>query len=396
MKEYIISDNACITDVTQTERYLNKIVTETVDIEDLLPKLKNNSVYYIDTKFNYSTSETSSSKYMWINTGLISTGNKPIFISLLWNETNRAYEGYYVGVPKLLVDSIINYYPTYTKQIRNNYSQFCNEVVNVLVPDMEPEPKDDTESKEVMGLTSDIFSQLLYNSWESIDGLERFIKIIGARLVTLIKENATEYYMMNNIKSAIINTGLIGQFNEDILILYRWNEKTNGYKPYKQITSKKEMIDEGFSKEQVTNVHLLPIKFFDGDGLLRNVTINDFDVSPTSLEHIINERRDRFPNEIIDYPSDVLATKIYDSLHTGLKMLERDNTYAKPTYSAKLQDISWFIPLHISTSFSEEPELVMVVKKDNKGLFYEVKTILPYDSNVKDRITSVALYRKYW
>lgn len=332
---------------------------------------------------------------MWIDTGLISTGNKPIFVSLI-KSSSGIYEGDFVGVPKFIVDSMLNFYPNNARAIRDNFSVFCSEIVTKMVPETTELKEKKVPSKELSDLTSDIFAQLLYNSWETIDGLDRFIKIIGARLESLIEENKTEYYIVNNIKSAIVNTGLIGKFNEDILVMYRWNCTKNAYCPHKQIHTKKQMIDEGFSKDQVDNTTLLPIKFFEGDGLLRNVSINDFDINPRNLEHIITERRDRFPSEIVDCPSDVLATKIYDSLNTGLKMLERDNTYAKPSYSAKLRGISWFLPLHIYTSFSEEPELVMAVKKDSEELYYEVKTILPYDSNVKDRITAVALYRKYW
>lgn len=397
MSEYKISDSIIVTDVERCEWHLKKELppSEEINILEILSQVKNNTKYFIDSKFNYSTEDNSSSKYLWIDTGVVSSSNKPIFVSFL-KGSNDIYEGYFVGVPKTLVETILKYYPSNSRQIRNNYSAFCSDVVSKIVPESQPEEIEIVPVENVLDLTKDIYAQLIYNSWETVSGLDRFLKIIGNRLLTLIGEGKTEYYILNNIKSAIVNTGLIGRFNEDILIMYRYNMSKNCYSPYKQISTKKQMLDEEFSKEQVDVVNLSPIRFFDGDGLLRNVSISDFDINPRSLEHIISERRDRFPKDIADCPSDVLAIKIYDSLNTGLKMLERDFTYAKPSYSAKLNGISWFLPLHIFTSFSEEPELVMVIKKDVEDLYYEVRTILPYDNSVKDRITAVALYRKYW
>ena len=36
----------------------------------------------------------------------------------------------------------------------------------------------------------------------------------------------------------------------------------------------------------------------------------------------------------------------------------------------------------------------MVIRKKNE--FYEIKTILPFDDDTKDRITALSLYSKLW
>ena len=64
------------------------------------------------------------------------------------------------------------------------------------------------------------------------------------------------------------------------------------------------------------------------------------------------------------------------------------------SYSGKSGTISWFMPLHIDAPLSEDPELVMVVRRS--GDFYEIKTILSYDDELKDRITALSLYSKLW
>ena len=72
----------------------------------------------------------------------------------------------------------------------------------------------------------------------------------------------------------------------------------------------------------------------------------------------------------------------------------RDHSYAKLTYSGKDGQVSWMLPLHIKYDFTKEPELVLVIRKVDD--YYEVKTILPYDDALKDRITAMELYGKLW
>jgi hypothetical protein len=52
------------------------------------------------------------------------------------------------------------------------------------------------------------------------------------------------------------------------------------------------------------------------------------------------------------------------------------------------------MPLHINKELTEEPELVLVIRKN--GDFYEIKTIISYDDNMKDRITALSLYNGLW
>ncbi len=136
-----------------------------------------------------------------------------------------------------------------------------------------------------------------------------------------------------------------------------------------------------------------PITFFDTKNYFE-ASYEQFDINYKALYHIIDERRERFPDEIKDIAEDSLAIKIQNALSLGLKMQERDRTYIKPIYSARIKDISWVIPLHIFNSIIEEPELVLVVYKSD--IFWEIKTVLPYDDEVKDRIINLALYQQMW
>ena len=78
----------------------------------------------------------------------------------------------------------------------------------------------------------------------------------------------------------------------------------------------------------------------------------------------------------------------------GLKCSAATDRLQKLLIQGKAELFSWFMPLHIDAPLSEDPELVMVVRRS--GDFYEIKTILSYDDELKDRITALSLYSKLW
>lgn len=83
-----------------------------------------------------------------------------------------------------------------------------------------------------------------------------------------------------------------------------------------------------------------------------------------------------------------------DYILSLIRLDVRDSSFAKPSYSTLTGTISWMIPLHINREFTEEPELVLVLRK--AGEFYEIKTILPYDDETKDKLTDLSLYGRLW
>lgn len=254
------------------------------------------------------------------------------------------------------------------------------------------EEQEDLIPKKIPEWVLDLYDELLINTWRRPEGLDRYIKIIGARILKLIEQKKTEYYIMNKIKSVVINTGLIDKFGSDVLIYYKVNLSENCYKAYNVVMSKSELLTEDFAVADIKR-ELKPIQFNDEDIILK-ASLHDFDINYKSLAHIIDERTERFPNVYRSMKSDVLASKIKSALEIGLKLQQRDHNYAKPVYSTKQSGVSWYLPLHIHKSLSEAPELVMIIKKVDA--FYQVKTILPYDDNIKDRITVMALYGNSW
>ena len=100
------------------------------------------------------------------------------------------------------------------------------------------------------------------------------------------------------------------------------------------------------------------------------------------------------PEEVQKMSDEEIADKIHKSMEMGIEMLQKDITYARPTYSGRTKSLAWLFPFYVNRGINEEPEMVLLVAKN--GDYLSVKTILPYDDCIKDRLTSMALYRKVW
>lgn len=433
MSELYVAENIVIDDI---EFVISKIEDRTgfsdIKISDIDEFIKNEpaTMFYIDDKLNAKMEEDKNCHYLWIDTGF-AEDDKPIFISMINNY--GYYEGHFTGHYKFLANGMMNYFPGNYKTINDNIYKFETKYRQKIekrtikhlnekyqkIGENEPrkyfvEPAEETKNeigvsaeKSQNTVASDltyrygsapaamanhIKKQLLVDNWKSVEGLDRYIKIIGARLWQIIEQGKTEYYVLNRVKSAIINTGMLDKFGEDIRIMYRANLTRKTYDAYKLIESKNDYLENDFTKEQ-TLEKIKPISFFDDDGTF-SATINEFDINTKSLTHIINERRDRLPEALQQMSDDLLAARIKNALELGLKLAERDKSFVKPNFSGKYRGIAWLMPLHLNSSFTDDPELVLVVNK--MGEFYEIKTILPYDDGVKDRITAMTLYSKLW
>lgn len=448
MSDFHIAQNIIIEDVDTVCKTIQTMSKRTgFTIEDIAAFINQEyfTKFYLDEKLNIKKAEDSANKVLWLDSGFQVSDGKAIFISLLLN--GGEYAGFFVGTAATLSKKIAEHYPRNKSMITRNLSIFYNKYQAMLpkrehphITDLFAELKEEerlspdsvtsecaatTETNRVdtsqiatalksVGLTPnteafdeyqeeesnkmppdwvmDLYDELLINTWKRPEGLDRYIKIIGARIQTFIEQKRTEYYIMNNIHSVVVNSGLIDKFGMDVLIYYKLHLRENCYKAYNIIMSKTELLNENFDIKDIKR-ELVPIQFTE-DAITLKASLDDFDINYKSLAHIIDERIDRFPESYRGMKADVLAAKIKSSLEIGLKLQQRDHNYAKPVYSTKHEGVSWYLPLHIHNSLSEPPELVMVIKKVDA--FYQVKTILLYDDNIKDRITAMALYGNSW
>lgn len=357
--------------------------------------------------------------FAWIDTGYVTDKNEAIFISLV----KRAdyFSGHFIGTGKYLVNRICEKNPYFIKSIRENHKKFTEKYSKIINKrsrreyesnfgiencEVKVQPVEEVTSverssssierreefyKRYTDVTEEIYESLLFPTWNSINGLDTYLKVVGRRISQLVEQNETSYFVQNDIKSVVANTGLMDIYGNDILVVYKYHMNKAYYVASRVINSKSDYSEEGFTREQSCQ-KIKPIKFFDKGAEYFEASLDDFDINTKSLRHIVEERVDRFPDCLKKESTEQIALAVMNSIEQGLKIQERDNSYARAIYSDG--KISWLMPLRVNASFTEDPELVLVIRKI--GEFYEVKTILPYDDETKDKITALTLYRKLW
>ncbi len=174
-------------------------------------------------------------------------------------------------------------------------------------------------------------------------------------------------------------------------MIYRYYESCKSYKLYKIVEGKVDCIENNFDIDQVSR-KLLPIHF-DNDDTKLSVFIEDYDINLKSLNHIIEERKERFLESIQNKDSRYIKMIVMNSLKLGLRMQSYDLEYVKNIFSNR-RFRSWVLPFYMDKSIYEEPDLVMIIRKND--MFFEIKTILLYDDYLKNKIVSMSPYCSSW
>ena len=232
----------------------------------------------------------------------------------------------------------------------------------------------------------DVFDRLLIKeNWKasSKNRLSFYVKSLLEKIACEQGRNESVkgngYTLSESREKCIFNTGLIDIYNNDVYLIDLNNNEPDFFK--KEIImagSKASATAHGFNKADVLSMPK-PIKFYsDKKDLVFDGCIEEFDLEDNSkLNHIIQERRSRFPLGCQTIPSDVLCEKVKSAVSKAVRLSERDYRYIVPMYNLKLHRIQYLMPLHLETSIEDSPELVIVVGENNG--FYCVYTILTTD-----------------
>ena len=423
MEEFMITSRHIVDDVRAiTERFEELVDGTRLDLEQVKNFTEINhpgKVFYFDERLNRKDQEEKDSLYCWIDTGYVTEKKEPIFISLLHHDDY--YSGHFVGTAKYLAKGIWVRNIYLTNAVQKNLKKFEKKYIHILdkrkneityvsttsgtdqakaetaiqqsVQEILPIKTDSLKKdNSLSAVTEEIFSELLLPTWKSIDGLDRYIKVIGRRIPQLIEAGKSQYYLMNSIGDVVVNTGMLNKYRNDVLVLYKKSLSRTEYVPGRLMSGRASFIDERFSREQSQKQECIDSITFLDEGIKFDAVKEDFDLNTRCLMHIVEERRERFPETIQNKSLDQIAQAVERELEQGIRIQRRDHSYVKPIYTDG--KISWLMPFRVEAKLTEEPELVLVIRKN--GEFYEVKTILPYDDHIKDKITSLSLYRQFW
>lgn len=385
--------------------YVNKY-HETVDGSKRYLTGKLRELSFADERVNNKMAE-----YLWVDTGYKTKDAWKKIIYASFYKSPIGWNGVYIGTE----DKLSKYVGHYNyKKVTTNFENDKEEIEEQTQRD----PAIDTENVEfgsyynedqVVGsdehkeiskaLNNNKFCLALYSkllikeNWATSKGcrnrLIKYIDAIASKVQRELKSNTGNWYRLNSTRTAIvINSGLLDKFMNDIFILFDTNVDNSFSKP-RVVDSKTDLLKIGFSKEDI-KIMPEPVKFYkDKSELVFSADMEDFNIdNRANLNHIINERRSRFPESIRDIGEDFICDKLRSSIKNAVDLSKRDYRYVVPMYNIQNDSIQYFIPLYIHNSIIDEPELVLVVAEING--FYEVMTILiPDDAYDNARLLSM-------
>lgn len=98
------------------------------------------------------------------------------------------------------------------------------------------------------------------------------------------------------------------------------------------------------------------------------------------FEHIIDERRDRFPEEMRHESSDSLARKLDDAIKFAVAIARRNYKFIVPMYRPQKNGIQLLMPIYLKGAFNSKPDFALILTPDKKHEMYTPETILPLDA----------------
>ena len=252
--------------------------------------------------------------------------------------------------------------------------------------------------KQIATLAEEIYGKLLIKEDWADNNFARLCFYIKS-IVLYIEEckrrnrNIDGIVYSSNGSKALININLIDEYGNFIYII---DHSAKEYDLYKKVftvmQSKTSLLDEGF---ELKSVKALPeaLKFVESPSeLVFCGNMDDFDLEDEEhLNHIINERRYRFPEKYKNTPCKNICDMVRTSIEQAIKISKIDYRYIVPMYNTKMLEVEFLIPLHLDTHYGQTQELAIIVT--NKRGLWKIFTILPTAdaceharliSNVKD------------
>lgn len=200
-------------------------------------------------------------------------------------------------------------------------------------------------------------------------------------------------------KFVIFNSSLLDKYFHEIFIISE-TEESEGEVIYKnpfRMKSFSDLAKLGFKigGQKIQNNNQLPAKatFFKDINEVIFKSKYTIDRSFEKFEHIIDERKDRFPPEHQTKSTDELARLLDSAINYAVAISERNYKFIVPHYRPQDDKIQLLMPIYLSGSFSDKPDFALVL--DLIDEFYVPQTILPLDAAYQNA-RLIAKPDEYW
>lgn len=214
--------------------------------------------------------------------------------------------------------------------------------------------------------------------------LESYIKIIFDILCNEYDNPSSLNYrklvFSSDDKYCIFNSGLLSRFASDIIILGEVFRRKNGVlslnNPRIVLKGMKELEVLNFSFADASNWQPSLVGFFNNINDILFDSKKVIDWSDSKVEHIVEENRDRFPDNHRNYDSVTLVSKLYTACNKAKSIALRNYKYVIPQYRPEKNGgkIQFLMPIYLDGDFSKSADFVLVL--DSQSSYYVPETVL--------------------
>lgn len=312
---------------------------------------------------------------MWIDTGLLTKDDIPIYFQFQKVDFGR-WRGALVNTE----EGILEYQSAKDSTIYSIYKG---------------------ESKKLSPVYERIWESLALKDDWSVKSIVSYITVLLNRLNHFIsKGKSTERWLLFNKQKTIgiINTGLIDMYGVTIHIRVGViNSKFLLVDSVSEVSNNISLLDFGFDKEDLKfcrdKLERVPFYNVDRSELIFDGDYEDIDTrNSEDLYHCIEERRFRFPEYMQNTSKEFICSSILNAIKTGIMINKYDPTYIKPIYDVKHDRLSFAIPYHMGNTLGNKIDMAIVISKGKKDMFWNIKTVLDYETVIDD-IRTISLYR---
>lgn len=180
----------------------------------------------------------------------------------------------------------------------------------------------------------------------------------------------------------LFNTNLINKFGDDLFIVGRrisHNGKSCLY-DLEVAPPKAKLAKYGYK----TSEDPKPPQFFrDINEIVFHCSwVIDKDMD--KREHIINDRKERFPKCYRELRPEDLGQKLNNAIKFATKIAQRNYKFIVPMYYPTRQRIQLLMPIYLDTTYSNHPDFALVLTPDEGAKLYIPETILGLDEVYQD------------
>lgn len=215
--------------------------------------------------------------------------------------------------------------------------------------------------------------------------IKNIIRLLeNERLLNSNSKQGNGYLYSKDYSMCILNIGILDIYGNNIYILdLTPNQKDFKVKRLKLVDSKIDLLDAGFCSEEIKYLpDSLDLSRFHKDCVF-DANIEDFDfINTLSLNHIIEERRSRFPDKFKDESVKLMCDKLKEAISLAIKISKTDCRYIIPKYDFERKKIQFMIPFHLDNRLDEPPELAIVVGKQKD--VWCIHTVISLDDAIAD------------